>query len=430
MMANDGLAHSQEQETCGGVRSSHAQPTREQSPALTGVHCSHGLCTGRPLLRAWMGLVPAATIFMPSAMMAALRMVAVVVPSPAVSFVFDAACTATNRVNLRGEMAPACRASAPVSKRMTGGAFGLPREGARTNTPRARALLVHVCCALLIYGSAPPLAQPQSDAAHACLVVWVQLSGGWSGSTVCPTGDGLSREAVHDSRDTALQRQIRVQTPPADPVNWPCQAGRTCRTSLAPMFSTGSSSSTSFATVTPSFTIRGDPYLLSSTTLRPCTCGHCCPCPPDACPQGMGAVPHVVHPASWMPAHRAWEWYHTLYTQPTPRVDEACLERQDAQDAPCTQQTVPRKLLQDLLRELMTVSMHQKDHMQKGADLRLMLPTLGPRVTPTTLLSLSTPACSFLSASMFLLKCSCFAMACVTTAPPRLPSQHRDRASG
>jgi hypothetical protein len=39
-----------------------------------------------------MGLVPAATIFMPSAMMAALRMVAVVVPSPAVSFVFDAAC--------------------------------------------------------------------------------------------------------------------------------------------------------------------------------------------------------------------------------------------------------------------------------------------------------------------------------------------------
>ena len=40
-----------------------------------------------------MGLVPAATIFMPSAMMAALRMVAVVVPSPAVSFVFDAACT-------------------------------------------------------------------------------------------------------------------------------------------------------------------------------------------------------------------------------------------------------------------------------------------------------------------------------------------------
>lgn len=39
------------------------------------------------------GLAPAATIFMPSAMMAADRMVAVVVPSPAVSLVFAAACT-------------------------------------------------------------------------------------------------------------------------------------------------------------------------------------------------------------------------------------------------------------------------------------------------------------------------------------------------
>ena len=46
------------------------------------VACSH-TCTG---------LVPAATIFMPSAMMAADRMVAVVVPSPAVSLVFAAAC--------------------------------------------------------------------------------------------------------------------------------------------------------------------------------------------------------------------------------------------------------------------------------------------------------------------------------------------------
>mmetsp|Transcript_3740 Transcript_3740/g.9356 ORF Transcript_3740/g.9356 Transcript_3740/m.9356 type:complete len:230 (+) Transcript_3740:215-904(+) len=41
------------------------------------------------------------------------------------------------------------------------------------------------------------------------------------------------------------------------------------RTSLAPMFSTGSSSSTSLAMVTPSFTILGEPYLDSSTTLRP-----------------------------------------------------------------------------------------------------------------------------------------------------------------
>ena len=44
----------------------------------------------------WMGLVPAATIFMPSAIIAALRMVAVVVPSPAVSLVLDAACIGRN----------------------------------------------------------------------------------------------------------------------------------------------------------------------------------------------------------------------------------------------------------------------------------------------------------------------------------------------
>ena len=42
-----------------------------------------------------------------------------------------------------------------------------------------------------------------------------------------------------------------------------------CLTSLAPAFSTGSSSSTSFATVTPSLTILGDPYLDSSTTFLP-----------------------------------------------------------------------------------------------------------------------------------------------------------------
>lgn len=42
-----------------------------------------------------------------------------------------------------------------------------------------------------------------------------------------------------------------------------------CRTSLEPMFSTASSSSTSLATVTPSLTILGEPNLLSSTTLRP-----------------------------------------------------------------------------------------------------------------------------------------------------------------
>ena len=43
----------------------------------------------------------------------------------------------------------------------------------------------------------------------------------------------------------------------------------TSRTICAPMFSSGSLSSISFATVTPSFVIVGDPNFLSSTTLRP-----------------------------------------------------------------------------------------------------------------------------------------------------------------
>ena len=43
----------------------------------------------------------------------------------------------------------------------------------------------------------------------------------------------------------------------------------TSLTSCAPMFSNGSSSSISFAMVTPSFVMRGAPYFLSSTTLRP-----------------------------------------------------------------------------------------------------------------------------------------------------------------
>ena len=59
-----------------------------------GDHGLRGYQHGKeqPKALTWMGLVPAATIFMPSAMMAALRMVAVVVPSPAVSLVFEAAC--------------------------------------------------------------------------------------------------------------------------------------------------------------------------------------------------------------------------------------------------------------------------------------------------------------------------------------------------
>ena len=59
------------------------------------------------MLRAWMGLVPAATIFMPSAMMAADRMVAVVVPSPAVSLVFDAACRKTQKLAWERSCRPA-----------------------------------------------------------------------------------------------------------------------------------------------------------------------------------------------------------------------------------------------------------------------------------------------------------------------------------
>ena len=43
----------------------------------------------------------------------------------------------------------------------------------------------------------------------------------------------------------------------------------TSRTIWAPMFSSGSLSSISFATVTPSLVMVGDPNFLSSTTLRP-----------------------------------------------------------------------------------------------------------------------------------------------------------------
>jgi len=43
----------------------------------------------------------------------------------------------------------------------------------------------------------------------------------------------------------------------------------TSLTNWAPIFSNGSSSSISFAIVTPSFVINGDPYFFSSTTLRP-----------------------------------------------------------------------------------------------------------------------------------------------------------------
>ena len=62
------------------------------------------------------GLAPAATIFMPSAMIAALRMVAVVVPSPAVSLVFAAACGAMLRVHTE---VPRCLATTKIMLEMT-----------------------------------------------------------------------------------------------------------------------------------------------------------------------------------------------------------------------------------------------------------------------------------------------------------------------
>ena len=43
----------------------------------------------------------------------------------------------------------------------------------------------------------------------------------------------------------------------------------TSATNFAPIFSNGSSSSISFAIVTPSFVIKGDPNFFSKTTLRP-----------------------------------------------------------------------------------------------------------------------------------------------------------------
>lgn len=150
------------------------------------------------------------------------------------------------------------------------------------------------------------------------------------------------------------------------------------------MFSTGSSSSTSFATVTPSFTIRGDPYLLSRTTFRPCTntfthIGE------DRCRVRsihFQAVPHM-----------AFKQCHT-WPSNTPNINFNPISM--------------RRCHSDL-------SQTYSKHCMKGC-----MHTLGPSVTPTTLASLSTPACILFNASPFLLKCSCFAIACVTTAPRRL----------
>ena len=88
-------------------RAEQEQPPRlaaRANQAPDGASFSNFICSKLNTMRVhtWMGLVPAATIFMPSAMIAALRMVAVVVPSPAVSLVFEAACSqSTPYITLR-----------------------------------------------------------------------------------------------------------------------------------------------------------------------------------------------------------------------------------------------------------------------------------------------------------------------------------------
>jgi hypothetical protein len=68
------------------------------------------------------------------------------------------------------------------------------------------------------------------------------------------------------SRTMACASTVAVVVPsPA----WSDERVATSRTSCAPMFSNLSSSSISLATVTPSLVMRGAPYDLSSTTLRP-----------------------------------------------------------------------------------------------------------------------------------------------------------------
>src|SRR5246127_4511227 len=72
--------------------------------------------------------------------------------------------------------------------------------------------------------------------------------------------------ALVPSRTIACARTVAVVVPsPA----WSEVLDATSRTICAPMFSNLSSSSISFATVTPSLLMRGAPKDLSSTTLRP-----------------------------------------------------------------------------------------------------------------------------------------------------------------
>ena len=72
--------------------------------------------------------------------------------------------------------------------------------------------------------------------------------------------------ALTPSRKIACARTVAVVVPsPATSE----VLDATSRTSWAPMFSRGSFSSISFATVTPSLVERGEPNFFSRTTLRP-----------------------------------------------------------------------------------------------------------------------------------------------------------------
>mmetsp|Transcript_734 Transcript_734/g.1946 ORF Transcript_734/g.1946 Transcript_734/m.1946 type:complete len:347 (+) Transcript_734:636-1676(+) len=88
----------------------------------------------------------------------------------------------------------------------------------------------------------------------------------WSIPRVSCTGLVPAATTFIPSAIIAEESTVAVVVPsPA----WSFVFDAACLTRRAPIFSSGSSSSTSFATVTPSLTIFGEPYLDSSTTFLP-----------------------------------------------------------------------------------------------------------------------------------------------------------------
>ncbi|VVM35280.1 conserved hypothetical protein protein, partial [Terribacillus sp. AE2B 122] len=81
-----------------------------------------------------------------------------------------------------------------------------------------------------------------------------------------PTGFAPEATFLRPSRIIACARTVAVVVP-SPAISFVLEA--TSDTSCAPMFSNASSSSISFAIVTPSFVISGEPNFLSNTTLRP-----------------------------------------------------------------------------------------------------------------------------------------------------------------